>query len=62
MTFSVLEGHCPIASLLSEIFHICGVSRGPSASREHLVWCRGGDPPTDSGKVSGGGIRQCNVT
>jgi len=37
MTFSVLEGHSPISSLLSVIFRICGASCGPHASAELLV-------------------------
>jgi len=37
MTSGVFEGHCPLQAFSSAIFHICGASRGPSASAEFLV-------------------------
>jgi len=37
-TLSVHEGHSPIASLSSAIFHIHGMSHGLSASAELLVY------------------------
>ena len=38
MTLSVLEGHSLLQAFSSSaIFHICGASRGPSASAELLV-------------------------
>ena len=37
MTFSVLEGHSPIASLFKCNIFICGALHGPSASAELIV-------------------------